>query len=187
VAPCSLQRSSPIQLNNGGSSSSHQLKSGVASVPSYSKRCCAERPSVRPVFSCKHEGTGHTGAGKLSTVSIRFSFQGLKVSSSTGCPTHQESVRAAEQMVTAFGMNNLHTAPALHSLHNDGQAIDMDIAWTGTVEIKDANGTVIQVTAAPRTGMNPQLRQIGAKLRCYQVFWRCEGQTTLVIQRPVIL
>jgi hypothetical protein len=77
-------------------------------------------------------------------------------------PTLHESVRAAERMVTAYGMNNLHTAPALHSLHNDGQAIDMDISWSGSVEIEDAEGTVVHVTTTPRTGMNAQLKHIGA-------------------------
>lgn len=76
-------------------------------------------------------------------------------------PSNDESVQAAEKMVTAYGMNNLHTPPALHSLHNDRLAIDMDISWSGTAEVEDADGKIVQVTTTPRTGMNHQLKQIG--------------------------
>lgn len=75
--------------------------------------------------------------------------------------SNDESVKAAERMVTAYGMNDLHTPPALHSLHNDHLAIDMDISWTGTADVEDADGTIVHVTTTPRSGMNPQLRQIG--------------------------
>jgi hypothetical protein len=55
-----------------------------------------------------------------------------------------------------------HTAPALHSPHNERKAIDMNISWTGSITVKDATGKLIAITTAPRTGMNGQLIQIGA-------------------------
>lgn len=76
--------------------------------------------------------------------------------------TSADSLAAAKQMVRAFDMCDLSTPPALHSLHNDGLAIDMSISWTGTVVVKDADGKLVEVTTAPRSGMNRQLKAIGA-------------------------
>jgi len=76
--------------------------------------------------------------------------------------TSADSLEAARQMVRAFDMSDLSTAPALHSLHNDGLAIDMSIAWSGTVVAKDADGKLVEVKTAPRSGRNRQLKAIGA-------------------------
>nr|WP_315219441.1 hypothetical protein [uncultured Duganella sp.] len=48
------------------------------------------------------------------------------------------------------------------SLHNEGQAIDMSISWTGTVSVKDGNGKLIEMKSLRRSGMNSQLKAIGA-------------------------
>ena len=72
------------------------------------------------------------------------------------------SVAGAQAMVNAYGMQNLKVAPALESRHIDGLAVDMNIDWTGTLQIKIRNGTVVQVAGEPRTGMNPDLRVVGA-------------------------
>ena len=77
-------------------------------------------------------------------------------------PTPAASLEAAKQMVRAFDMNALNTAPALRSLHNEGNAIDMSISWTGTVSVEDANGKLVEVKTLPRSGMNSQLKAIGA-------------------------
>ncbi|USX14051.1 D-alanyl-D-alanine carboxypeptidase family protein [Oxalobacteraceae bacterium OTU3CAMAD1] len=77
-------------------------------------------------------------------------------------PTPAASLEAAKQMVQAFDMNALNTAPALRSLHNEGQAIDMSISWRGTVSVKDGSGKLIEVKTLPRSGMNSQLKAIGA-------------------------
>lgn len=77
-------------------------------------------------------------------------------------PTPAASLEAARQMVQAFGMNELNTAPALRSLHNEGQAIDMSISWTGTVCVEDGKGKLLEVKTTPRSGMNTQLKAIGA-------------------------
>ena len=77
-------------------------------------------------------------------------------------PTPAASLEAAKQMVQAFDMNALNTAPALRSLHNEGHALDMSISWTGNVSVKDGTGKLIEVTTLPRSGMNSQLKAIGA-------------------------
>jgi len=77
-------------------------------------------------------------------------------------PTATESIEAARKMADAFDMAGLKTEPALHSLHNEGRAIDMTISWIGNVTIKDADGLDVLVRTAPRTGMNRQLKAIGA-------------------------
>jgi hypothetical protein len=85
-------------------------------------------------------------------------------------PMRAASLRAAEQMVSAFGMNHLHTPPALHSLHNERKAIDMNISWGGSVSVKNANETIIDITTTPRTGMNPLVIQIGASYGVIKFF-----------------
>ncbi len=77
-------------------------------------------------------------------------------------PTPAASMEAAKQMVQAFDMSELNTAPALYSLHNEGKAIDMSISWTGTVNVKDGDDKLIEVRTTPRSGMNSQLKAIGA-------------------------
>jgi hypothetical protein len=71
------------------------------------------------------------------------------------------SLAAAREMVIAFGMQNLGTAPALNSRHTLGFAIDMTIKWNGALSIVDAYGKTVQVTTTPRTGVNSQLRTVG--------------------------
>lgn len=77
-------------------------------------------------------------------------------------PTLADSREAARQMAVAYSIDNLGVAPAIHSLHNDRQAIDMRISWNGTLAIRDPNGTIVEIDTAPRTGMNAQLKAVGA-------------------------
>jgi hypothetical protein len=77
-------------------------------------------------------------------------------------PAAAASLEAAKQMVHAFDMGGLHTPPALRSLHNERQAIDMTIGWNGTVTITDARGAPVRITSLPRTGMNRALQAVGA-------------------------
>ena len=77
-------------------------------------------------------------------------------------PTAAESIEAARKMTEAFDMRALKTEPALHSLHNEGRAIDMTISWMGSVTIRNADGKAVLIKTAPRTGMNRQLKSIGA-------------------------
>ncbi|SHN24564.1 hypothetical protein SAMN05192549_106119 [Duganella sacchari] len=77
-------------------------------------------------------------------------------------PIPTASIEAAKQMVRAFDMGDLNTAPALYSLHNEGRAIGMSISWKDTVTVKDADGKLVEVKTTPRSGMNRQLKVIGA-------------------------
>jgi hypothetical protein len=72
-------------------------------------------------------------------------------------PTESASLGAAEQMVSAFGMNHLHAAPALHSLHNERNSIDMNISWTGSVTVEDAGGNLPH-NLGP--AFEPQLKEV---------------------------
>jgi len=77
-------------------------------------------------------------------------------------PTSGASLKAANEMVDAFSIRRLRTAPALRSQHNVRLAIDMSLSWSGTVSPMDANGKIVQINGLPRTGMNRQLIEIGA-------------------------
>jgi hypothetical protein len=72
------------------------------------------------------------------------------------------SVAAAEDMVEAYGMQALNVAPALQSNHISGTAVDMAISWNGTLTIAQRDGTPVQIASLPRSGMNPDLKTVGA-------------------------
>lgn len=76
--------------------------------------------------------------------------------------TEEAAILAAKQMVAAFEMGTLKTPPALRSLHNEGRAIDMTISWSGNVRLRDGAGEMVTVTTHPRSGMNRDLRAVGA-------------------------
>ena len=72
------------------------------------------------------------------------------------------SVAAAEDMVEAYGMQALNVAPALKSNHISGTAVDMAISWNGVLSIRRRDGVPVQIDSLPRTGMNPDLKSVGA-------------------------
>ena len=72
------------------------------------------------------------------------------------------SVKAAKAMSIVLQINHLPIKPALRSQHNSGLAIDMDLLWSGTVEVKDASGNLVRIATLPRTGMNRQLIAVAA-------------------------
>jgi hypothetical protein len=59
-------------------------------------------------------------------------------------------------------MQGLNVAPALQSNHISGTAVDMAVSWQGTLTIKRRDGTAVQITSLPCTGMNPELKSVGA-------------------------
>jgi hypothetical protein len=63
--------------------------------------------------------------------------------------------------VSALGISNLGTCPALRSQHDQGLAIDMSISWNGVVSIEDASGKLVKIRTTPRTGMNCELMKVG--------------------------
>ena len=72
------------------------------------------------------------------------------------------SVQAAQAMVNGYGMQGLNTPPALSSRHTMGLAVDMSISWAGDLTIKNADGTSTTITSSPKTGMNADLKTVGA-------------------------
>jgi hypothetical protein len=52
-------------------------------------------------------------------------------------------------------------APALNSRHTDGKAVDMNISWSETLKINDAEGKEAEIRTTPRTGMNAELHAVG--------------------------
>jgi hypothetical protein len=52
-------------------------------------------------------------------------------------------------------------APALASNHIAGQAIDMDITWTGVLRVKKKDGTVVNVHYKCNPNANVPLHQVG--------------------------
>ncbi|CAJ0814017.1 hypothetical protein LMG18101_02109 [Ralstonia flaminis] len=76
-------------------------------------------------------------------------------------PTLEASVRAARDMVNAYGMQNLQIAAALVSRHTQRKAIDMTIGWSGSLAIRNASDELITISSTPRTGMNATLKQVG--------------------------
>jgi hypothetical protein len=56
---------------------------------------------------------------------------------------------------------NANVVPALHTLHMERTAIDMSISWSGNLHIAKQDGTIVNITTTPRTGMNLQLKEVG--------------------------
>jgi hypothetical protein len=66
---------------------------------------------------------------------------------------------AAEAMVQGYA---LKFEPSLTTLHAERRAIDMTIAWNGTLAITDFNATPHSIASEPRNGSNPELVKVGA-------------------------
>lgn len=87
------------------------------------------------------------------------------------------SRNAAEDMVLGYG---IAFKPALNSQHTRKLAIDMTISWSGTLKIKNAQGSVVTITSSPRTGQNGNLVRVGAtynviKLQSDPPHWSSDG------------
>lgn len=76
-------------------------------------------------------------------------------------PTPDASRQGAQQMCDGYGLNNLQVPPALGSRHTEGKAIDMVISWTGTLSIRNADGSITAITGTPRDGTNATLIAAG--------------------------
>lgn len=72
------------------------------------------------------------------------------------------SKRGAQEMVDGFGLGHLNVAPALNSRHTERKAIDVKIAWNGTLTIRRADGQSVTIPSEPRNGINPDLMKVGA-------------------------
>jgi len=71
---------------------------------------------------------------------------------------HPNAVSAAQQMVHTYRMAFV---AALESDHTRGVAIDMDITWSGTLHIKEADGATRTISTGPRDNNNPELQAVG--------------------------
>ena len=71
------------------------------------------------------------------------------------------SIKAVQDMVFGYEINNLKVAPSLTSHHITGKAIDMSISWSGELKIKNANGTELTIKSSPRDGTNSELITVG--------------------------
>jgi hypothetical protein len=81
---------------------------------------------------------------------------------SSGMHSQSHSMAGATAMVNAYGIQGLGVPPALNTRHGLGLAVDMAIHWSGTLPIVDGTGASVSIASAPRTGMNAQLKIVGA-------------------------
>jgi len=94
-----------------------------------------------------------------------------------------QSMRGAKEMIGGFGLAvppNSVNAPALNTNHTSGNAIDMDITWTGTIKIKEKNGTEESVLFMEDVNKNTKLHAVGAtydvkKLTTDAPHWSFDG------------
>ena len=75
-----------------------------------------------------------------------------------GTPDLGASIAAARAMVQNYDM--AHQA-VLDSRHIEGRAIDMDVAWSDTLAMHNAQGTLQPITSGPRNGQNVDLHAVG--------------------------
>jgi len=65
---------------------------------------------------------------------------------------------AAKAMVTGY---QIVKEPSLTSRHSQKKAIDMTIAWTGNLTIKNKSGMEVTISTVPRNGENEDLIAVG--------------------------
>lgn len=81
-------------------------------------------------------------------------------------PTTQASVNAAKAMVSGYG---IVYQPAYPTKHSDGTAIDMTVSWSGTLRIKQADGTVKEITSNPKDNGNTDLHKVAEGYGVYKL------------------
>lgn len=94
-----------------------------------------------------------------------------------------KSKAGAQEMVSGFGLAvppKSKVAPALHSNHIAGNAIDMDITWTGELKVKKKDGTVVSVPFMSDPNQNSKLHAVGEsygvkKLKTDAPHWSSNG------------
>ncbi len=101
---------------------------------------------------------------RKTTPSQATSMPGVPIAWNHGSPA--KSVEGAKEMIDGFGLAvppHSTVAPSLTSNHIAGKAIDMDITWTGTLNVKKKkkNGAVVEVPYAIDPNTNLKLHQVG--------------------------
>jgi len=85
---------------------------------------------------------------------------------------------AAEAMVEAYGI--VHE-PVLDTRHTEGLAMDMNVAWQGSLRIAKGNGAMVTIAGLPREGSgNLVLHAIGASYGVFKLatdppHWSSDG------------
>jgi len=95
----------------------------------------------------------------------------------------EKSKKGAKEMIDGFGLAvppNSTNAPALHSNHIRGKAIDMNVSWTGTIKIKKKDGTEESVLFMGNVNNNTKLHAVGEsyglkKLTSDAPHWSVDG------------
>jgi hypothetical protein len=83
-----------------------------------------------------------------------------------------KSKAGAQEMVHGFKLAvppKSKKAPALHSNHIAGKAIDMDITWTGHLKVKKKDGTEVSVPFVADANQNSKLHEVGASYGVYKL------------------
>ena len=71
-------------------------------------------------------------------------------------------IKAAEDMVKGFDLTkNSKRAPSLNTKHRKRLAIDMTITWSGKIQVKKKDGTIVDLTYGP-VNANKALHAVGA-------------------------
>ncbi len=71
--------------------------------------------------------------------------------------SQEKSRQAAQEMVNAYGIQNLDVAPSLGSRHIYGKAVDMEVSWMGDLSIKTVDGSTQVISSEPRNHTNTDL------------------------------
>jgi hypothetical protein len=94
-----------------------------------------------------------------------------------------KSKAGAKEMIDGFGLAvppSSTNAPALNSNHIAGNAIDMVIAWKGTIKIKKKDGTEESVDFMDDVNKNTKLHAVGESYGVYKLttdapHWSADG------------
>ncbi len=74
----------------------------------------------------------------------------------------EDSQKAAEEMLEAFGIDELEEPPVLQSRHISGEAIDMRISWGGSLTLVTPGEEEITIESGPNDETNEELIGIAA-------------------------
>ena len=97
--------------------------------------------------------------------------------------TETASKQGALEMVNGFGLAvppQSINPPSLTSQHIAGNAIDMTIRWTGTMNVKNKSGTTVAILFMPNVNANSALHSLGdsygvKKLKTDAPHWSIDG------------
>ncbi|GAB4446738.1 MAG: hypothetical protein Kow0031_29360 [Anaerolineae bacterium] len=95
----------------------------------------------------------------------------------------EDSQKAAEEMLEAFGIDELEEPPVLASRHVSGEAIDMRISWSGSLTLVGPGEEEITIESGPNDETNEELIGIAAMFGVFHyedpdedaVHWSVDG------------